>query len=181
MPNGRVWAGRNARRALCTTLLVVTGLLAGTPAVPAAQSAKPVVVLETSLGEIRIELEIDRAPVTARNFLRYVDSKRYDGATFYRALTQGPGGSDGLVQGGVQSRPRYALAPIAHESTVDTGLSHVEGAVSMARGITPSPSPWIGSRKSCIAEMLLSWPAGRRPVFASRSTRLPDEMTMLKL
>jgi peptidyl-prolyl cis-trans isomerase A (cyclophilin A) len=92
------------------------------------------VVLQTTLGDIRIALETGRAPVTSANFLKYVDAGRFDGAKFYRALKQDKAGTEGLVQGGVQGRTRGMFPPIAHESTVTTGLSHVDGAVSMARG-----------------------------------------------
>jgi peptidyl-prolyl cis-trans isomerase A (cyclophilin A) len=67
-----------------------------------------------------------------------VDQKKFDGATFYRALTF-PGRPDlGLVQGGAKSDPKRLLPPIAHEPTTKTGLSHTEGAVSMARGAVGS-------------------------------------------
>ncbi|MET0292232.1 MAG: peptidylprolyl isomerase [Steroidobacteraceae bacterium] len=109
--------------------LLVSVANAAEPAAP-----KTVVVLTTSLGEIRIALETERAPVTSQNFLKYVDSGRFDGISFYRALSYDKAGTEGLVQGGLQGKTRGALPPIAHESTVDTGLSHVDGAVSMARG-----------------------------------------------
>jgi peptidyl-prolyl cis-trans isomerase A (cyclophilin A) len=89
------------------------------------------VVLETSAGPIALELESERAPITSANFLRYVDQKRLDGTTFYRAMKIGSG--FGLVQGGVKGDPRRSLPPIAHEPTTKTGLSHVDGAISMAR------------------------------------------------
>ena len=102
----------------------------------AAWSAEPgaTVVLQTSAGDIRIALETERAPITSQNFLKYVDAGRFDGTTFYRALKNDKAGTEGLVQGGLQGRVRGAFPPIAHESTVTTGLSHVDGAVSMARG-----------------------------------------------
>jgi peptidyl-prolyl cis-trans isomerase A (cyclophilin A) len=84
------------------------------------------------MGDVRIALETERAPITAQNFLTYVDAGRLDGASFYRAIRSSDG-SEGLVQGGLQNDNRRSFPPIAHESTVDTGLSHVDGAVSMAR------------------------------------------------
>jgi peptidyl-prolyl cis-trans isomerase A (cyclophilin A) len=99
-----------------------------------AQPAGTIVVLQTSLGEIRIALDTARAPLTSQNFLRYVDAGKFDGTTFYRALKYDKAGTEGLVQGGLQGKTRGAFPPIAHESTVTTGLSHVDGAVSMARG-----------------------------------------------
>ena len=99
-------------------------------AAPALAQPAPVrVLLETDAGNITLEVDPARAPVTAGNFLRYVDERRYDGATFYRAMRAGQG--RGLVQGGVEERRE--LPPIAHEPTSRTGLSHVDGAVSIAR------------------------------------------------
>ena len=99
-------------------------------AAPALAQPAPVrVLLETSAGNITLEVDLARAPITGANFLRYVDQRRYDGATFYRAMPGGPG--RGLIQAGVDHQRR--LPPIAHEPTSRTGLSHVEGAVSIAR------------------------------------------------
>lgn len=103
---------------------------APSPAAPAPRPATVRVLLQTGEGSITVELEKERAPVTTANFLRYVDEKRLDGIVFYRAMKVAPG--YGLVQGGVGD-PRRLLPPIAHEPTSRTGLSHVDGAISMAR------------------------------------------------
>jgi len=96
-----------------------------------AQPAATVrVVLQTGAGDIVLEIETARAPVTAGNFLRYVDARRLDGTSFYRAMKLRP--DWGIVQAGIRD-PRLLYPPIAHEPTTQTGLSHVEGAVSMAR------------------------------------------------
>jgi len=108
-------------------------LLAPAIAVTAAESSTTVVLLHTSIGDIRIAVDTARAPLTSQNFLRYVDAGKFDGRTFYRVV-RSRDGSEGLVQGGLQGDSRNAFPPIAHESTVTTGLSHVDGAVSMARG-----------------------------------------------
>jgi peptidyl-prolyl cis-trans isomerase A (cyclophilin A) len=91
------------------------------------------VVLTTSYGDIVLAVETQRAPLTAANFLRYVDEKRLDGSTFYRAMVLGDDGQQGLIQGGLRGNPKRTLKPIAHEPTTATGLSHVNGAISMAR------------------------------------------------
>lgn len=88
------------------------------------------VALDTDAGRILIAVHADKAPVTARNFLAYVDQKRLDGATFYRGVGTG---DYGFVQGGAQNDPKRALPPIAHEATSQTGLTHDDGALSMAR------------------------------------------------
>jgi peptidyl-prolyl cis-trans isomerase A (cyclophilin A) len=108
------------------------------PAPPTKIWKTQAVRLETAAGPILIALEVERAPITSANFLKYVDQKKFDGATFYRALTF-PGRPDlGLVQGGAKSDPKRLLPPIAHEPTTKTGLSHTEGALSMARGAVGS-------------------------------------------
>lgn len=111
--------------------------LAGALSVPAfAQEAPPPapaavrVVLETSAGTILVETDT-RAPITAANFLRYVDEGRFDGTDFYRGMELGAG--TGVVQGGTANAPDRILPPIAHEPTSQTGLRHVDGALSMAR------------------------------------------------
>lgn len=101
---------------------------------PAPKPATVRVVLQTGEGPIVLELEKERAPITTANFLRYVDQKRLDGVTFYRAMKLTPAGDFSLIQGGAKGDPKRVLPPIAHEPTGKTGLSHVDGAISMARG-----------------------------------------------
>lgn len=93
------------------------------------------IVLETEMGDITIALETERAPITAGNFLRYVDEDRFDGTVFYRAmnLDREPR-PNGLLQGGTQWDPERVLPGIEHEPTTLTGLSHTDGALSMAMG-----------------------------------------------
>lgn len=100
-------------------------------AAPAVPATVPVIV-HTTMGDIHIALEVERAPITAGNFLRYVDARRFDGITFYRALKLSEDGKYGLLQGGL-SDPKRLYKPIAHESPAKTGLSHVDGAISMGR------------------------------------------------
>ena len=90
------------------------------------------VVMQTELGPILLSIEKERAPITAANFLRYVDQKRFDGIGFYRAVKIGDTGDYGLVQAGLRD-PKKEFKPIRHEPTFLTGLSHVSGAISMAR------------------------------------------------
>ena len=115
-------------------LALLTCLVLAAPTARAQESpaeALPQVALQTSLGTIVIELDTARAPVTAANFLAYVDQGRFESTTFYRAM-QGYGGS-GLIQGGTNQDRERTLPPIPHEPTTQTGLSHTEGAVSMPR------------------------------------------------
>jgi peptidyl-prolyl cis-trans isomerase A (cyclophilin A) len=116
-------------RLVLAFLLCLAAPAAAQPA-PAASAATVQVLLHTSAGDIKVALETARAPVTAGNFLHYVDTRRLDGAEFYRAMHTGP--DAGLVQGGVRD-PRKLFPPITHEPTSRTGLSHVDGALSAPR------------------------------------------------
>ena len=89
--------------------------------------------LSTAQGDIVVELDGRRAPVTTANFLAYVDRQRFDGTTFYRASRTPGSQGRGFIQGGIRHAARRSLPPIAHESTAATGLRHVEGTISMAR------------------------------------------------
>lgn len=111
--------------------LAATGAAAQTPST--APTPLPRVRLETAQGAILVELAVDKAPLTAANFLRYVDAHRFDGASFYRAVKVNADPLMGLLQGGLQNDPAKTFPPIAHESTKVTGLAHVDGALSMAR------------------------------------------------
>jgi peptidyl-prolyl cis-trans isomerase A (cyclophilin A) len=93
------------------------------------------VAIDTSLGRIVVALDRAHAPITTANFLHYVDTHRFDGETFYRAMHMpgAKGGDGGLIQGGVRSDSRKLYPPIAHEPSSKTGLKNVAGAVSMAR------------------------------------------------
>ena len=114
--------------------LVIGGLAAASLGVPAlAQDGLVTVAVKTSKGVITLALEAAKAPITTKNFLRYVDAKLYDKSSFYR-VSHAPNAPDyGLVQGGLRGSASKALKPIAHESTAKTGLTHKDGVVSMAR------------------------------------------------
>lgn len=101
---------------------------------PATEPETTLVVLETTMGEITAAIETERAPITAANFLRYVDEGRFDGIVFYRAMRLDWGEQpNGLIQAGTQHDPERVLPPIAHEPTSETGVLHTAGALSMAR------------------------------------------------
>lgn len=94
--------------------------------------ARPYVALATDLGTITVRLEDKRAPVTAANFLRYVDTKRMDGFKFYRS-TRSWGPASQLIQAGNRGDARKNFPVIAHEPTNVTGLTNCKGALVMAR------------------------------------------------
>ena len=112
-------------------LLLALPAAAQTAPTPAAKPATVRVALETSAGRIVLELETARAPVTAGNFLRYVDQKRLDGVVFYRTVKVAD--HFGFIQFGVDGNPKRILPPIKHEPTSQTGLKHLDGAISVAR------------------------------------------------
>ncbi|MGH9837223.1 MAG: peptidylprolyl isomerase [Blastocatellia bacterium] len=102
---------------------------------------KPVrVLIQTELGEITIELDATHAPITAENFLRYVDAGHYDGGRFHRTVTLDPDNQPNnqiqieVIQAGVNpDKAKEDFAPIKLERTSETGLRHKDGAISMAR------------------------------------------------
>lgn len=119
-------------------MLVAAGLFATASRFASAQAVvgpagRPRVVVQTGQGSFVLELAPDRAPITAANFLRYVDTGRFDGSSFYRASRAAGRPGVGLIEGGLQNDPAKLLAPIAHESTQATGLAHLDGTISMAR------------------------------------------------
>ncbi len=95
-------------------------------------------VLETTLGDIEVELCVDEAPRSAGSFLRFLDSGRYNGGGFNRVVR--PDNDNGepaitVIQGGVldfDSLTEEDLVP--HETTAQTGIKHVDGVLSLARG-----------------------------------------------
>lgn len=115
--------------------LLLLALVAGfvsceSTAAPAGKN--PVVVMETSMGTIKIELYPAKAPITVKNFLAYTDDKFYDGTIFHRVIEkfmiQGGGMEPGLVE-------KKTKAPIKNEA--GNGVSNERGTIAMAR--TPDP------------------------------------------
>lgn len=114
--------------------LAVLGIVGGSY----AADRPPRVRIETALGEITLELDPVHAPVTTANFLRYVDEGWYTAGEFFRTVTAANQPDDAVkiavVQGGVDpARSDDAYSPIPLERTRDSGLFHVDGALSMAR------------------------------------------------
>jgi peptidyl-prolyl cis-trans isomerase A (cyclophilin A) len=105
-----------------------------------SKNENPHVLIETKFGDIEVELYPKQAPGTVAAFLSYIDSGYYSKATFYRVLrddeqpTNAP--KSELIQGGIW-QTNYKLAAtipgIAHESTKQTGITHTDGTISLAR------------------------------------------------
>jgi peptidyl-prolyl cis-trans isomerase A (cyclophilin A) len=113
-------------------LVAFLSLLALAPA-GAAPAPLPKVAIVTSEGTIVATLEAKRAPITTANFLRYVDAKRFDNTTFYRAARSKRIPGKGLIQGGINHKIPKSFLPIKHEPTTVTGVHHLDGTLSMAR------------------------------------------------
>lgn len=147
------------------TLIAAAGALVSVRAIAqGAPSTRPRVNLITADGVITLELAADRAPISSANFLRYVDRKRLDGTSFYRAMKSNPDPLAGLIQGGAKNDPARLLAPIAHESTTLTGLKHLDGTISLARNepgsatcdffICVGPQPYLDADPSAPGDNL---------------------------
>ncbi|MBW8842544.1 MAG: peptidylprolyl isomerase [Sphingomonadales bacterium] len=98
---------------------------------PTPVAALPRVQITTTVGSFTVEVETAKAPVTAANFLHYVDQKKLDGITFYRTCKVAD--KFGFVQFGTNGDPKRTLPPIKHEPTTITGLKHLNGTLSTAR------------------------------------------------
>jgi cyclophilin family peptidyl-prolyl cis-trans isomerase len=98
-----------------------------------AHAAAPRVLLETTQGNITLELNADKAPKTVANFVQYVKDKHYDGLVFHRVI------KNFMIQGGgydASYRQRQTRTPIACES--QNGLRNLRGTIAMARTSDPN-------------------------------------------
>jgi peptidyl-prolyl cis-trans isomerase A (cyclophilin A) len=116
--------------ALCST-----GIAA--PPSTTKKASKVVVIIQTTKGNIDVELDAVRAPRTTANFLRYVDGKLYDGGRFHRTVRKDNQPNNKVkievIQAGINPKKKDAFGPIKLERTNKTGLRHVNGTISMAR------------------------------------------------
>jgi len=132
-------------RALVTTIAAAIAMLTAAPA--SAQHDEPstprdgevLLLMRTDVGDLHLAVDTVRAPITAGNFLRYVDRGLYTGGTFYRAVRPDNQPNDEVkievVQGGMdRARGEQALPPIPMEGTNVSGIRHIDGTLSMARG-----------------------------------------------
>lgn len=106
-----------------SALLLATNLLAAD-----ATNKRPHVLLSTSMGDIELELKADKAPISVKNFLAYVDSGYYDNTIFHRVIP------NFMIQGGgftADMEQKKAHEPIKNEA--DNGLLNQRGSVAMAR------------------------------------------------
>ncbi|MGB7296132.1 MAG: peptidylprolyl isomerase [Candidatus Aminicenantales bacterium] len=132
-----------------------------------AAGENPVVVIKTDFGDIKIEIFAEQAPVTATNFLRYVDAGLFKGASFYRIvrLDNQPASPVKIevIQGGLRlAEAEIPFPAIEHETTDKTGILHEDGVISMAR-TTPG---------SATSEFFIC--IGDQPELDFRGKRNPD-------
>jgi cyclophilin family peptidyl-prolyl cis-trans isomerase len=109
-----------------------------------AETKNPVVVMDTSMGTIKVELFADKAPITVKNFLTYVDEKHYDDTTFHRVMPnfmiQGGGFKPGLAEAKTE-KDVVALEKKTHEpikNEASNGLHNEVGTIAMARTRDPN-------------------------------------------
>ncbi len=113
-------------------ITIVGGLLAAAPSLAQEKTKNPVVVMDTSKGKITVELFPEKAPMTVKNFLRYVDEKHYDNTIFHRVI------ADFMIQGGgfdKNFKEKETHAAIKNEA--GNGLPNKRGAIAMARTSEP--------------------------------------------
>ncbi len=120
---------------LRSTLLGVSliGLVLAFSTLTNAETANPKVLMKTTKGDMTIELHLDKAPITVKNFLSYVDEKFYDGTIFHRVI------KDFMIQGGGLTEDfveKPAKSPIKNEAS--NGLKNKRGTIAMAR--MPEPN-----------------------------------------
>jgi peptidyl-prolyl cis-trans isomerase A (cyclophilin A) len=149
--------------------LVVGVLLAGSagalaPAGAVAQQTLPRVLIRTDRGDIEVEVDTVRAPISGVNFLRYVDGGHFDGGQFFRTVRADNQPNDSVriavIQASVSAaRRRDGYPPIALERTSATGLRHVDGCLSMARS---RPDTATSSFSICVGDQPELDFAGRR-------------------
>jgi len=95
------------------------------------------IMMSTTEGDIGIDLYLDKAPVTAGNFLKLVDNGDLDGGSFYRVVNDANDKGRpriAVIQGGLGDDAGENFATIDHETTEQTGILHTDGVISMARG-----------------------------------------------
>ena len=120
------------RGTLILAVGLMAGLILGAGASVRAERSHPLVKLETSMGDITLELYPDKAPVTVANFLEYVKAGFFDGTIFHRVI------STFMIQGGgldAKMNKKPTRAPIKNEA--DNGLTNDAYTVAMARTNDP--------------------------------------------
>jgi peptidyl-prolyl cis-trans isomerase A (cyclophilin A) len=114
--------------AACAGIAAEEAATTAKPQENTAMPSNPTVVISTSLGDIAVELNADKAPLSVSNFLAYVDAKFYDGTIFHRVIP------NFMIQGGgfgPDMRQKPTRAPVKNEA--GNGLANSRGTIAMAR------------------------------------------------
>lgn len=124
-------------KAIWTATAALAAFVCVAPATATTQASDPLVILHTARGDIIVRLDVEHAPVSTCNFLRYVRSGAYAGGSFFRtvvaATNDNPHPIDVIQAATPVGSDDPGLGPVALERTRDTGLRHVAGTISMAR------------------------------------------------
>jgi peptidyl-prolyl cis-trans isomerase A (cyclophilin A) len=144
---------RTSALTLCAVLIPLAG-------------AQTRISIETEAGVIEAVLDDQKAPLTAANFLKYVDAGQYTGASFFRTVRTKPDNQPGspvkidVIQAEVAPEfRRSSFPPVPIERTKDTGLKHVDGALSMPRN---APDSATSGFSICIGDQAEMDFGGRR-------------------
>ncbi len=123
---------------VCVAALLLVGCSGRKPATVTAsdteieKEAKTMILIQTTQGDIKIELDAEKAPKTVANFLSYVESGHYTGTIFHRVI------SNFMIQGGGHTADmREKSAPRKVENEANNGLKNVRGSIAMARTSDP--------------------------------------------
>ena len=153
-------------------LLAILALAAS----PALAAPNPHVALKTAMGTIVLELDARHAPLTAANFLKYVDQKLLDGTSFYRVATSAPG--FGFLPGGIRGSGQRTLMPVPPDSTRKTALRHDRGTISMAR---QEPGTATGDFFICTGRIANMDARGKDPGYAAFGKVIKGMNVVLKI
>ena len=115
---------------ICLLVALLTGMV--TAMASTAHAANPVVVIDTSMGTIKVELFEDKAPITVKNFLSYVEKKHFDGLIFHRVI------SNFMIQGGgFDKDQKETKTDPAIKNEAANGVKNERGTIAMARTNRP--------------------------------------------
>ena len=155
-------------------------------------------VIHTEMGEMTVEIYLDRAPLTAGNFLTHVERGDYSNSVFYRVVRMDNQPDSPVkiqvIQGGLyHDEVLDTIRPISHESTRETGILHTDGVISMARNepgsastefficIGDQPSLDFGGRRNPDGQGFAAFGKVVRGMDVARAIQaLPDDNQYLK-
>jgi peptidyl-prolyl cis-trans isomerase A (cyclophilin A) len=152
---------------LLPVVIAVALSITGSTWIGGQNAPKSLVLIETEMGSIEVEIDLESAPGTAKNFLRYVEAGHFTNGQFHRSVTLDNQPDNDVLIEVIQAsvNPEFrdiGFAPITLERTSVTGLKHLNGTISMARG---GPDSATSSFFICL---------GDQPSLDFGGTRNPD-------